>query len=53
MSALSDWADQEGQRIDPSYAGDLYDEETDTAVDWLLAVRKYGIERANEMFPEG
>jgi hypothetical protein len=26
---------------------------TDTAVDWLMAVRKYGIEKANEMFPEG
>lgn len=25
---------------------------TDKAIDWLLAVRKYGLERANEMFPE-
>lgn len=22
-----------------------------TAVDWLMAVRRYGIEKANEMFP--
>jgi hypothetical protein len=24
-----------------------------TAVSWLLAVRKFGIEEANRMFPEG
>lgn len=27
--------------------------EEDRAVDWLLAVRKYGIEEANRMFPDG
>lgn len=24
-----------------------------TAVDWLMAVRKHGIEAANRMYPEG
>lgn len=27
------------------------DANTDTAIDWLLAVRKYGLEKANAMFP--
>jgi hypothetical protein len=27
-------------------------EATEEAIDWLMAVRKYGLERANEMFPE-
>lgn len=25
--------------------------EGDKAIDWLMAVRKYGLEKANEMFP--
>lgn len=26
---------------------------TDRAIDWLMAVRKFGLDKANEMFPEG
>lgn len=26
-------------------------QETETAITWLLAVRKFGLARANEMFP--
>lgn len=27
--------------------------EENTAIDWIMAVRKYGLETANQMFPEG
>jgi len=33
-------------------ANEEYEAETDTAVDWLMAVRKFGLARANEMFPQ-
>ena len=28
-----------------------YEAKTDTAVDWLMSVRKHGLAKANEMFP--